>query len=369
LNTSDERYKLITENTIDLIMVLDDHFITEYVNEDALLHMLGYSREYFIGERGSQFLHPDDQNKVLELFNKCLELNEGRIDVRLHHKEGHYIWVETIGKLIVDKDKKSKVLVISRDINERKNLEEKLKESEENYRKSYLIAKFYRDLFTHDMNNILNNLSCSSELCTMFINQPGNEEKILEFMDINIAQINRGVNLISNIRKLSEIEESKIPILSIELYYLLNQAIISLKDRNQDREVDIQINGDYKKIFVQANVLLKDIFENILDNAVLYNKNPSVEIIINISKSRKEGRFYIKLEFIDNGIGISNAQKEIIFRKGDSEHKGGKGMGLGLSLVKKAIKSYSGQVWVEDRVKGDYTKGSNFVLLIPEGLP
>ena len=41
-------------------------------------------------------------------------------------------------------------------------------------------------------------------------------------------------------------------------------------------------------------------------------------------------------------------------------------MGIGLSLVKTIIDSYEGKIWVEDKVKGDYTKGSNFILLIPE---
>ena len=40
-------------------------------------------------------------------------------------------------------------------------------------------------------------------------------------------------------------------------------------------------------------------------------------------------------------------------------------MGLGLSLVKKIIDSYSGKICVKDRIKGDYTKGSNFIVLIP----
>ena len=43
-------------------------------------------------------------------------------------------------------------------------------------------------------------------------------------------------------------------------------------------------------------------------------------------------------------------------------------MGFGLTLVKKLIKSYNGKIWVEDNVKGDYTQGSNFVLLIPEAI-
>jgi len=41
-------------------------------------------------------------------------------------------------------------------------------------------------------------------------------------------------------------------------------------------------------------------------------------------------------------------------------------MGFGLTLVKILINSFEGKIWVEDNVKGDYTQGSNFVLIIPE---
>jgi signal transduction histidine kinase len=41
-------------------------------------------------------------------------------------------------------------------------------------------------------------------------------------------------------------------------------------------------------------------------------------------------------------------------------------MGLGLSLVKKIVESYNGDIWVEDRVKGDHEQGSNFVVLLQE---
>ena len=41
-------------------------------------------------------------------------------------------------------------------------------------------------------------------------------------------------------------------------------------------------------------------------------------------------------------------------------------MGLGLSLVYKIVHSFNGKIWVEDRVEGDYTKGSKFIILIPE---
>ncbi len=41
-------------------------------------------------------------------------------------------------------------------------------------------------------------------------------------------------------------------------------------------------------------------------------------------------------------------------------------MGVGLSIVKRIIDNFKGNIWVEDRIKGDYSKGSNFIVLLPE---
>ena len=41
-------------------------------------------------------------------------------------------------------------------------------------------------------------------------------------------------------------------------------------------------------------------------------------------------------------------------------------MGIGLSLVKKIVEIFNGMIWVEDKVKGDYSRGSKFILLLPK---
>lgn len=115
-----------------------------------------------------------------------------------------------------------------------------------------------------------------------------------------------------------------------------------------------------------ANEFLLDVFENILHNAIKYNKNETIEIQINIFREEINKKKLIKLEFIDNGIGIFDENKESIFQKGYKRDKKVRGMGIGLSLVKKIIKSYNGKIWVENRIKDDYEQGSNFVILIPE---
>ena len=117
---------------------------------------------------------------------------------------------------------------------------------------------------------------------------------------------------------------------------------------------------------MKANKFLFDIFEIILRNSVKYNANPIVEIEIKLSKQQKNGVTNLKLEFIDKGIGVIDDMKETIFQRAFQEDQSVTGIGLGLSVVRKIIKYYNGHIWVEDRVKGDYTKGSNFIILIPE---
>ena len=64
--------------------------------------------------------------------------------------------------------------------------------------------------------------------------------------------------------------------------------------------------------------------------------------------------------------GVLNEKKSLIFQERFSKEDGSKGLGFGLTLVKKIIENYDGRIWLEDKVKGDYTKGSNFIFLIPE---
>lgn len=57
--------------------------------------------------------------------------------------------------------------------------------------------------------------------------------------------------------------------------------------------------------------------------------------------------------------------EEKIFNRLQRGETKARGMGLGLYLVKSLVDSYHGRVWVEDRLPGDYTKGSRFVVIRP----
>jgi K+-sensing histidine kinase KdpD len=73
---------------------------------------------------------------------------------------------------------------------------------------------------------------------------------------------------------------------------------------------------------------------------------------------------YVKIRIEDHSSGIYDDEKEIIFNRFYKNPKG-HGCGLGISMVKSVIDRYSGEIHLEDRVKGDHTKGCVFVLRLP----
>ena len=157
-------------------------------------------------------------------------------------------------------------------------------------------------------------------------------------------QINRSKKLINNIQILSDIEEKEFVSMPINLKETLSDAIQFIRESFSNSQIEIVIEQNINEIYVNGNELLNDVFENILLNAINYNEKPIPEILIKISRIIINKINYIKIEFIDNGIGIPDSRKEKIFERGDKQFKGKKGMGLGFSLVLKIIKMFNGKV-------------------------
>jgi signal transduction histidine kinase len=241
-------------------------------------------------------------------------------------------------------------------------LEEKLQTSERNYRKALIRTNFYKDLFSHDMSNIVQNIKSSLELYSVLSEIPEKKEDTENILDVIREQSTRGAELISNVRKLSKMEDSEKGTKPVDVSTVLDDTVSYVKRGFQNKDVRIQIIDQAANTTVYANEFLTDVIENLLINAVFHNENSIKEITIRISEEENENFKFIKLEFIDNGMGISDARKNAIFQRNFNQEKKTRGMGIGLSLVKEIIDTYNGEITVEDKIKGDYSKGSIFIL-------
>ncbi|MBD3256366.1 MAG: PAS domain S-box protein [Candidatus Lokiarchaeota archaeon] len=286
----------------------------------------------------------------------------------IHDKDGKFTRFVMMYEDITDKKLAEEELEeLQRELEKRvKDRTIKLERSEKKYRMAYDRANCLKGLFTHDISNIFQTVANSIELCQMSLNKKMTPGDLMENFELIEQQIQRGKKLISNIRSLSEIEESEIALKKIDVFDNLRHAIKFLKVNFQDRIIKVNLESEENNYYIISNELLLDVFENILINAVRYNNNDNINIDIKISKVPRDGRTFVKFEFQDNGIGIEDSRKKLIFREKSKNDPHVKGMGLGLLMVAKLLELSEGKIWVEDRIKGDYTQGSNFVLLIPE---
>jgi PAS domain S-box-containing protein len=353
----EEKYKLITENIFDFIAIVNEAHQFEYINE-SVTRRLGYASKELIGKSLADFNHPEDGKELKLNFRKGYSEDESQSILRFLHKEGNWVWLEARGKTFIDVDGKLKILIIARDITERKKAEDKLIEA-------YNKAEFYKDLVVHDMSNILNNIKMSFHLQEMWEDDSGRSVRKTRNTEIIKQQLERGRSLISNVRKLSDIEEKK-TLKSVDVKSIIERLIKNTCTRFQGMGTEIKSEIPQETFNVIAGDLLIDAFENILINSTIHNNSKKKIIWVKISKFQKEGTKFVKIEFKDNGIGIVDNRKKTIFKRSYKTERTTGGMGFGLSLVKKIVSSYDGQIWVEDRVNGDYTKGSNFIILLKE---
>ena len=369
LKSSEEQLKVFTnQSTVGIALIQDD--IIKYVNE-AISILLEIPIRQLIGQRLETFykqVHPEDLSFVVEQAQKKqIGAPDAVIQYssRIISTSGKIKWVELYSKTISYLGKPAN-FITAIDITEKKSTEQMLTQSEKKYRDAYDRANFYKDLFTHDINNILQNILSAAEISFLNLDQPEKLHEIMESLNIIKDQVKRAANLVSNVRKLSQLEEKEIFVEKTEVNEKIGHAIEFTRNSFPEKKIEIKTENFNKKYYVNGNELLLDVFENVLINAVKHNNNMNAKIIIKFSSELKQGKRYLKMEFIDNGIGIPDERKKLIFRRQDENGKTISGMGLGLSLVKKIVESYEGHVWVEDKVKRDRSKGSNFIIMIPE---
>ena len=135
---SDARLRALTEHALEIITVqsADGTFI--YSNE-AVVRYLGYSVSELLGHNAAEFLHPDDAEAMRERFRGLLsnrdappELN--RFEYRFRHRDGSWIWLESVAVNALDNPTVLGIIAHSRDINRRKANERILSLNHARYR-------------------------------------------------------------------------------------------------------------------------------------------------------------------------------------------------------------------------------------------
>lgn len=144
---------------------------------------------------------------------------------------------------------------------------------------------------------------------------------------------------------------------------LASEAATGLSELIEERKAQVTISPDLPEIYCDP-VKIRQVFQNLISNALKYNDRPRPEISIS---AEKFGEYFWKFSVKDNGIGIPSQYFDEIFKmfkRLHSRQEYGGGTGAGLAIVKKIVDEHSGKIWVES----EEGKGSVFNVLIPADL-
>jgi PAS domain S-box-containing protein len=133
---SEELYRLLAENSTDMISKHTPEGVYAYASP-ACRNLLGYEPEELLGRSVYTFFHPEDSKRMGNVHSKSLERPDiDTVSYRIRRKSGSYIWFETTNRAVRDPETSEvlEIIAVSRDVTERKRIEEALRKSEEFHR-------------------------------------------------------------------------------------------------------------------------------------------------------------------------------------------------------------------------------------------
>jgi signal transduction histidine kinase len=242
------------------------------------------------------------------------------------------------------------------DITERKRAEESLKEAKQR-------AELYLDLMGHDISNMHQIMMMQLELAADVLKMEGKlEGNDKELIDSSVRTLDKAARLINNVRKLQKHQSGEFSLEPVDLTETLKEVLKDYTDL-PGKEIEVKFSPDGRSI-VQANPLLKDVFSNIVDNAVKHSSGPLV-LAVNVSKVSRNGSDFYRVAIEDNGNGIPDDKKDEVFHRFKRGQTKARGTGLGLYIVKTLVEGFGGYVEIQNRVLDDYTKGIRFLVYLP----
>jgi len=194
---------------------------------------------------------------------------------------------------------------------------------------------------SHELKTPLTTISALSE---MMANGMAKTEDVTHFSEKISTHTKRLINIIDDIIRLSEFDESKVDknFTVFDAFELAKTVILSLQEKAAEKFVTIELTGQPVKINAN-NRLVDELLYNLIENGIKYNKDNG---LVTLDICEENG--YCKISVADTGIGISKKHRDRIFERfyrGDnSRSKKTGGTGLGLSIVKHITDHHNGKI-------------------------
>jgi PAS domain S-box-containing protein len=343
---SEKRYSILVDEASDGVVIHQDGKIV-FANKKAL-DLAGYSRKEQIGLPPEKLV-TESPEKLKDIYERRMRGEEITSEVEVRTKTGESIPVETTGSLITYQGRPA-VLVIIRDVRQRKQMEEQRLRLEKLAALSELAM-----MVGHDLRNPLQSIEnatyvlknefskCTSEDSIQF------PQKVNEMFQVIADSTNYADKIL---RDLQDFSATKAPRLRrIDVNTLVEEALSQVEAPQKtklhaelSRLPEIEIDRDQ----------MKRVFMNLILNGMQAMEKGGTLLV-----STKKSNGFVEIGFKDTGVGISKENMEKLFKPFFTTKATGTGMGL--SICKKFVENHRGSI----KVESELGKGTTFTVKLP----
>lgn len=351
LQESESKFRTVSEASPVAVLIVQDS-VYKYVNP-AFSTITEYSREEALGMPFWKIIAPEMRDRATEDGREVLSGRQAMLhtEYKIITKTDTIRWVDYTVRRI-DYDGMPAVMGNAVDVTERKTAEEALVEAKNE-------AEMYLDLMGHDINN-LNQIGIG--YLELVLENLNSDDQNVEYVNKSLQAIKDSSRLISNVKTLQRLKAGDTKTWPQDLGKTLVDTIASFR-HVPGRNVTIDYGGA-EGYTVMANELLKDVFSSLIGNAIKHSGG-AVHIDISVKEIIDKGKSFFMVAIEDNGPGIPDILKKTIFTRFQRGQITATGRGIGLFWARTLVGSFRGRIYVEDRVQGDHTKGSRFVVVLP----
>lgn len=350
LRASDERYRLIAENTSELINLFElGDTITLAYSSPSYHHVLGYKKVNSPGAPNFSVVHPDDHALMNELFSQLRQGNDSQATVRVRHADGSWRWIESNASSLLREGRRYG-LVVGRDITDRRRLEEQFLQAQ----KMESIGQLAGGI-AHDFNNLLTTIIGNTELALdelphehpawVDVHEIAGAAERAVGLTRQLLAFARKQILDPHVIDLAELLEAMGALLhrligeDIELHMINQPDLWRIKcDRNQIEQVLINLAVNARDAMPDGGRLALATTNVWLREAAAYHK-------IGVPPGR-----YVLLAVSDTGMGMDEPTQRHAFEPFFTTKPTGRGTGLGLATCYGIVNQHGGTIWLSSEL-------------------
>ncbi len=198
----------------------------------------------------------------------------------------------------------------------------------------------YAHIVSHDLKSPLRNINALTNwMITDYSDRIDKNGK--ETLDLILSNVEKMEGLITGILEYSTIDKVETEKYVVDLKFLVNQTIDSVII---PKNIEIEVLNEFPKV-EGDKYRFQQLFQNLIQNAIKYSKSEGGKISLGVEDKGNYWQFFIK----DEGVGISEKYHDKIFEVFKKLSNDTDSTGIGLSIVKKIITYFNGEIWVDSK--------------------